>query len=141
MRHNLARCPRSRRLNHLVPPQPKHPPLINHLASQNLSLPLPLRHSALPFIVFRSTESYLARTLGAAPCVVQGAGFSFLSAPLCSSSELSVFIPRQPLPRLLAKVPSSGFLFSLFHSSLPTLYLKFPTNAHPNHHRRRRKAR
>src|SRR5258708_14660960 len=49
MGDHLPRRPHPARLHHLIPPQPKHSPLINHLATQNLSRPLArLSHDA-PF--------------------------------------------------------------------------------------------
>src|SRR6266481_9672857 len=40
MGDHLPRRPHPARLHHLIPPQPKHSPLINHLATQNLGRPL-----------------------------------------------------------------------------------------------------
>src|SRR5882762_124823 len=49
MGDHLPRRSHPARLHHLIPPQPKHPSLINHLATQNLSRPLArLSHDA-PF--------------------------------------------------------------------------------------------
>src|SRR6266403_5170657 len=49
MGDHLPRCPHPARLHHLIPPQPKHSPLINHLTTQNLSRPLARLSLISPF--------------------------------------------------------------------------------------------